>query len=210
MTDSINALFPSKKIVIIGDYNDYIVGSAVAGQTISPYQYALNNGFTGITLPSVFVGQTTYVGSTNHIIDNVICSSPLYSSYVDSSCFIFNEPETYINDYVNTTSDHLPVMSYYHFQFPNALTTMVKSDDNQLFTVVNPSQKGLLDIYTNSILNEKYNISIYDMLGKKVFQKDIFFNMTHYSNNEMSLSSGMYWIKIEGNGYNQIQKMMIE
>lgn len=75
--------------MVIGDYNDYLEGSMVAGNINSPYKYFLDNGFTGISLPSKYPGQSTYVGSTDHIIDNVACTPILYNKYIDSSFYIY-------------------------------------------------------------------------------------------------------------------------
>ncbi|MCC7028831.1 MAG: choice-of-anchor J domain-containing protein, partial [Chitinophagaceae bacterium] len=143
MTDSLNALFPNKKIMVIGDYNDFLEGSTVTGNINSPYKYLLDNGFTGITLPSKYPGQSTYAWSTDYIIDNIACKPDLYNQYIDSSFFIFNEAGQYISDYANTTSDHYACMSYYKFNFPNTLEDQHQQARAFNFTIQNPSAETL-------------------------------------------------------------------
>ena len=140
MADSLNALYSGKNILVLGDYNDYLEGSDVSGMTISPYDYLLQHGFTGITLPSLFPGQTTYVGSSNHMLDNLCISNGFMSRYADSSCFIFSEATRYISNYGIRLSDHIPVMSYYSFPAPNAVTTL-STPDTELHVV---QQNGIL------------------------------------------------------------------
>ena len=142
MTDSLNALFPGKKVLVIGDYNDYLEGTDVSGLTVSPYDYLLQHGYTGITLPSKFPNQTTYIVSANHIIDNIACSQPLYAHYPDSSCFIMNEVAKYIPNYDINSSDHLPLMTYFQFQTPNAVAD-IKTHHGMDIDIKNPSNNTL-------------------------------------------------------------------
>ncbi len=208
MTDSLNALFPGKKVIVIGDYNDYLVGSFVVGQTVSPYQYLLNAGYTGITLPSNFVGQTTYIGSTDHIIDNVVISNSMNPSYADSSCFIFSEAENYIESYGTTTSDHIPVMSYFKFNFPNGLKEVQPSTGYNYFNIVNPSS-STLEIYSDYFKNKHCKLRIFDITGKMVFMKEINFTQDYYIETLGGIQSGMYWVEVSNGQIHSILKWMV-
>lgn len=165
MTDSLNALFPNRKRLIVGDYNDYLEGSSVSGQTTSPYQYLLNNGFIGVTLPSVYPNQTTFVGSTDHLIDNVCYSQNLDPQFPDSACFIFSEVLDYIPSYAATTSDHLPVMSY--FKFSNPVEVESEPMAPASFVVVSPSNE-LHVLFPGQ--HREGTLEVFDLQGRQMLK----------------------------------------
>jgi hypothetical protein len=209
MTDSLNALFPGKKVIVLGDFNDYLEGSAVTGQTVSPYQYLLNSGYTGITLPSMFVGQTTFVFSTDHIIDNVVASSALYPFYADSSCFIFTESESFIESYATTTSDHIPVMSYFKFNFPNGIKDAQLMNGLRYFNIVNPSSSNL-EIYSDYFTNQVCKLRIVDITGKLLFNKEIHFNQDYYKESISGIQTGLYWVEISNGQHRSVEKWLVK
>jgi hypothetical protein len=204
MTDSLKVLFPGKKVLVIGDYNDYLEGANATGQTVSPYQYLLNNGFNGISLPSIYPTQSTFVGSTSHIIDNVVCTPNLKAKYIDSSFFIFTEANKYITDYSNTTSDHYPIMSYYQFNFPfisNGINTFEKS----LFGMVNPSN-NILNLYNIENGTTKSSLTVYDMMGKIVYQTLLENFQSHLQISIPNVKMGLYLVEINNDKGRSIQK----
>jgi endonuclease/exonuclease/phosphatase family metal-dependent hydrolase len=204
MTDSLKVLFPGKKVMVIGDFNDYLEGANAAGQTVSPYQYLLNNGFNGISLPSLYPTQSTFVGSTSHIIDNVVCTPNLKAKYIDSSFFIFTEANKYITDYSTTTSDHYPIMSYYQFNFPfisNGINTFEKS----LFGMVNPSN-NILNLYNIENGTTKSSLTVYDMMGKIVYQALLENFQSHLQISIPNVKMGLYLVEINNDKGRSIQK----
>ena len=205
MTDSLNTLFPNNQVIVIGDFNDFIEGTNVVGNVLSPYKYLLDNGFTGITLPSKYVGQSTYVGSSDFIIDNIVCKNNMMNKYVDSSFFIFTETEKYINDYRNTTSDHYPCMSYFKYNFPNTIRDIQKENHID-FTIQNPSN-NILKIHSN--LNEKTSLTIFDMLGKIVYKNNINIQ-PNFEINIPILNKGIYFVMIKTNDKFGVEKWLVE
>ena len=204
MTDSLKVLFPGKKVMVIGDFNDYLEGANATGQTVSPYQYLLNNGFNGISLPSLYPTQSTFVGSTSHIIDNVVCTPNLKAKYIDSSFFIFTEANKYITDYSTTTSDHYPIMSYYQFNFPfisNGINTLEKS----LFGMVNPSN-NILNLYNIENGTTKSSLTVYDMMGKIVYQALLENFQSHLQISIPNVKMGLYLVEINNDKGRSIQK----
>ncbi len=209
MTDSLNALFQNKKLMVIGDYNDYLEGSAVAGNVNSPYKYLLDNGFTGISLPSKYPGQSTYVGSTDHIIDNIACRTNLYNQYVDSSFFIFTEASRYITDYSNTTSDHYPCMTYYKFVFPNSATEYQKKEFKSSFKIKNPSSNTLtlMDIKDFSGSMRLY---VYDIFGMILFSRVVHSPLSQFTVQLPELSPGLYFVSLGNQNGKEVQKWLVE
>ncbi|MGI9190952.1 MAG: choice-of-anchor J domain-containing protein [Chitinophagaceae bacterium] len=197
MKDSLNALFPGKKILILGDYNDYLEGTHVNGQTVSPYQSLLNSNYTGITLPSVYPAQTTYVNSTGHLIDNVVCSNALLPKYIDSSCFIFTEPLQYIGNYVSNSSDHYPVLSYWRFTFgqqPNEISDF--SSANHDILLQNPSHNRLV-IHNLSNQVQSATIRVFDLTGKVIWQTQTSLALDVSPMDIGFFPSGLYLVQIE-------------
>ncbi len=208
MTDSLNALFPGKKVMVIGDYNDFLEGTDVSSLSVSPYQYMLDHGFTGITLPSHFPNQTTYVGGVNTIFDNVACTPNLMAIYPDSSCFIFDEVEKYIPDYSNTTSDHLPVMSYFRFNFPIDVAVKDISKTNSIFTIINPSS-NTLQLSWNESADETINVSVYDITGNKLYAGKVSKREKKTAISLPSLHDGFYFVEVSHGQYHDIKKWLV-
>jgi endonuclease/exonuclease/phosphatase family metal-dependent hydrolase len=211
LTDSLNGLFPSKKIVVLGDFNDYLDGTSVVGQSVSPYQYLLSNGFTGLTLPSLFAGQSTFVGSVDHMIDNVVYSNTMQPFTVDSSTFVFTESQNYITNYVNTTSDHFPLMSYFKFNFPNQIDAIYfEAQHVNRCIIVNPTQ-GNLHIFPNS--NEHagvWTITLTDLAGKILYSKPIILGNHGYSEEFSYIQSGMYLVHLQQDKHTETHKWLIQ
>jgi len=209
MTDSLNTLFPGKKIIVIGDYNDFLEGSSVAGISVTPYKYMLDNGFTGITLPSHFPGQTTFIGSANTLFDNVAISSSMVSTYADSSCFIFNEVEKYIPDYGNSTSDHIPVMSYYKFNFyPTGVNEEVFATHHENFRIVNPSS-NILTLFLSEQSHQPLYVLITDATGKVILRKRVN-EFGHSLKIECpELAPGFYFVELNNAKFREVKKWIV-
>lgn len=208
MTDSLNALFPGKKIIVLGDYNDFLEGTNVSSMTVTPYKYMLDHGFTGITLPSHYLNQTTFVGSANTIFDNVACTSNLMALYPDSSCFIFNEVESYIPDYVATTSDHLPVMSYFKFDFPNELHDMTRLNSFSDFNFINPSN-NTLSFFANENYTDKTTLNIYDITGHLLYNKQGISLSNPIQLNIEQLHTGLYFVELKSGEKLAVKKWLV-
>ena len=204
MTDSLKVLFPGKKIMVIGDFNDYLEGANATGQTVSPYQYLLNNGFSGISLPSLYPTQSTFVGSTSHFIDYVVCTPNLKATYIDSSFFIFTETNKYIPDYSNTTSDHYPIMSYFKFNFP-FIFNGINTYENNLFGMVNPSN-NTLNLYNIENGTAKSSLKVYDMMGKIVYQTLLDNFQTNIQLIIPNIKTGLYFVEINNEKGRGVQK----
>ena len=192
MSDSLNALFPIQKKLIVGDFNDYLEGSSVAGQSTSPFQNLFTSGYKGVTLPSVYPGQTTFLGSPDHLIDNVVFSQNMSGFFPDSACFIFSEAPRYIADYEASMSDHLPVMSYYKFNNPLFVTESKSGADIRM---VNPS-KGRVQLYLGQ-LSSDWRLKVYDLYGKLLHQSTQASTSSGFEINLTDIQPGLYIVQVE-------------
>ena len=153
----------------------------------------MNNGFTGITLPSLFPGEQTYLGATNSLIDNYVASSSSYQQYIPNSTIILREADFAIDSFKSTTSDHLPVLSFFKTNSANTgIETVVKEN---LFKLVQLAE-GNFYILLPDDYQEKVHVSIYSYDGKKVFSKN--YNPNEEIRESLNwLNKGIYLVQIK-------------
>lgn len=103
---------PGARIILLGDYNDDVDVSIYDDSSPSPYDdfVMAENSFLTVTESISQDNQSSYIaGNYSDLIDHIIISDELFNNYTASSEEIYFEAEEFIDDYVNTTSDHLPV-----------------------------------------------------------------------------------------------------
>lgn len=105
---------PNENIVLLGDYNDdvdeSIYYSSSGNYEETPYYLFVNDteNFDVISKKLSDAGQSASINYED-IIDHITISDELFNSYVKNSTSVYKAPMSYIDDYGNTTSDHLPV-----------------------------------------------------------------------------------------------------
>lgn len=102
---------PEAHILILGDFNDDIDVTIFNGSSPSPYLDFTENeeSFRAVTEPISEEGGSSYIaGNYTDLIDHIIISDELFTNYRSSSAEIFRA-DSFIENYVSTTSDHLPV-----------------------------------------------------------------------------------------------------
>lgn len=117
MKDSLDRYYGNQYVMIIGDFNDHLNGSIVAGKP-SPYQNFVNDaGYHPITLPLNTTGYQSTIFYPNSVIDQQMISSNMNKWYIASSAMIRTDVSQPVPDF-NTanTSDHYPVSSMYNIR----------------------------------------------------------------------------------------------
>lgn len=115
LLDTLNAYFKEENVIIVGDYNDRVIGSTYASAA-SPFKGFVDDAsnYTALTLPLDQAGSVSYLGGSA-MIDHLIVSNELAGGYIANSTVI-EDPRAYISGYnANTASDHLPVYSRFNF-----------------------------------------------------------------------------------------------
>ncbi|NGP76007.1 hypothetical protein G3570_05160 [Balneolaceae bacterium YR4-1] len=113
---------PDTRIILLGDYNDDVDVSIYDDSSPSPYDdfVMAENSFRAVTESISDANQSSYIaGDYSDLIDHIIISDELFNNYTASSEEIYFEAENFIEDYVNTTSDHLPVWAKIDFTGAN-------------------------------------------------------------------------------------------
>jgi len=135
--DSLVANYANDNIILVGDYNDDVdVSIGAPTNPESTYKVFVDNtaNFNTLTYPlSQTAGISTFPNSSS-FLDHIITSNELTNDYVSNSIKV-EDPRTYITNYINTTSDHLPV---------SARFLLTKS--NQTITFASITDKSLTDV----------------------------------------------------------------
>ncbi|MEZ7504489.1 MBG domain-containing protein [Flavobacterium sp. Arc2] len=110
LKDSLDAQYPDANFMILGDYNDDVSTSVIAGNP-SSYQKIVEDTdrYNALTLELSKAGAYSYL-SSGGFLDHIIISNELTKDYVPNSIAVY-DPRVDISNYVNTTSDHGPVIA---------------------------------------------------------------------------------------------------
>jgi endonuclease/exonuclease/phosphatase family metal-dependent hydrolase len=122
----LDATHPTKKVIVVGDWNDDVDTSITSGQA-TPYQ-----NFVGATgswaFPTRALSLAGIPSTTGYpdIIDHHLNSNELNATLVSGSTEVYRV-DTYISSYDATTSDHFPVLTRYTFGSGSAGSVTVTS-----------------------------------------------------------------------------------
>jgi hypothetical protein len=115
LKDSLDAEYPNANFMILGDYNDDVDVSVISPNP-SSYQKMVEDTdrYNALTLDISKAGAISYLGSGG-FLDHIIVSNELTSEYVPNSVAVY-DPRLDIANYVNTTSDHGPVIARFELK----------------------------------------------------------------------------------------------
>ncbi|MEO6818196.1 MAG: lamin tail domain-containing protein [Ginsengibacter sp.] len=147
---TLNNLYPSDNIVLLGDFNDDLDFSITAGFTISSYQVfnVDSTHFYSPTLALSLAGKKSTV-KYNDMIDHVELSNEMEEFYMKNTASVLTDVATLIPNYGTTTSDHYPVFTRYAFD-PAILPVVLVS-----FTATKKNNAVVLDWSTSQEINSK-------------------------------------------------------
>jgi Endonuclease/Exonuclease/phosphatase family/Secretion system C-terminal sorting domain len=195
LKNRLDFLHGSDRIVVMGDFNDETGSSIFAGRT-SPYVDFVADPEYTFLIPDGIVG--TWCGSDNQCrtgstIDNILITSEMEAALVPDSGKRYAELLTELPNYVNTTSDHLPVLA--RFSFPQATGT-----NREALPPEAPALQAW-PIPANGFVTVELagpaRIAVYDLLGRRVYLEDRFASgQTLLDLSE--LKAGMYTLRVQG------------
>jgi endonuclease/exonuclease/phosphatase family metal-dependent hydrolase len=193
-----------KNSILLGDFNDGVTGSYFNGQA-SPYaNFAQDTAhYTLLTAPLELNGESSYVGFVpGSSIDHIIVSNDLAQMYR-------NDARTYtglqfLNDYINTVSDHLPVIASFGIQTSTSLEPAVGEYVSEialssLEIYPNPSVGGDARLSITSRCQSEATVQVVDLLGRTVASKDIVLRAgksNHVLGGMTDLPNGAYLIGV--------------
>ncbi|AKD05112.1 T9SS type A sorting domain-containing protein [Pontibacter korlensis] len=108
LKDTLDQYYPNANLILLGDYNDDVDASIGSGETA--YQLFMQaEDYDVLSYSLSAAGMRSYITQDN-VIDHITISNELFDEYLPGSEALVI-PFNYITNYVNTTSDHLPVVA---------------------------------------------------------------------------------------------------
>ncbi|HEY8896997.1 MAG TPA: T9SS type A sorting domain-containing protein, partial [Niastella sp.] len=154
LKDTLDAIYRNDNVIILGDYNDRLVGSIYSGASVSPYNAFKTDaaGYFPLTYSLDSAGKVSFITGTG-LIDHIIITQALKGFSIDSSTAI-EDARTYVANYNDSTaSDHLPVFTRFSFEAGAPLPVSLLD-----FTARPKNSTVLVSWATAMELNNKYFI----------------------------------------------------
>lgn len=156
LRDSLVANYANDNIVLLGDFNDDVdVSIGAPTNTESTYKSFVDDviNFNALTYPLSQTGAVSFPNSSS-FLDHIIISNELTNAYIPTSVAV-EDARTYITNYINTTSDHLPVSARFllSVKTDQAITFTAlptKTFGDAAFVLSAISTSGLPVTYTSS------------------------------------------------------------
>ncbi|GAB3532786.1 hypothetical protein GCM10027443_17100 [Pontibacter brevis] len=121
--DTLDQYYPNANIILLGDYNDD-VDESIGGGPSTYSNFVEAEDFRVVTAALSEAGLRSFITRDN-VIDHITISNELYDDYLAGSAALVI-PFNWIENYANTTSDHLPVFT--RFQLTEPLRVDAGSD----------------------------------------------------------------------------------
>jgi hypothetical protein len=152
LKDSLDAEYPNANFMILGDYNDDVDVSVISPYP-SSYQKMVEDTdrYNALTIEISKAGAYSYLGSGG-FLDHIIVSNELTNDYVPNSVAVY-DPRLDIANYVNTTSDHGPVIARFELKKQAqtiAFPSIIHSETVTSYDLTATSTSGLNVTYTSS------------------------------------------------------------
>lgn len=180
------AAYNTKNVIVVGDYNDFLVGtnaSTACACTDSPFKNFMDDtaDYTGIT-------QNVFDYYRNRmVIENFIISNELTDNYISASAALETSMTQLISGFYGNTSNHLPITAKFQFSTLGGEEFMAEKTNWTIY----PNPVGsTLNITTTADFTNSFT-TIYDITGRQVLNEK--FSTTV---NVSALPAGIYVVKI--------------
>lgn len=153
LKDSLDVHYPNADFMILGDYNDDVDESVIAGNP-SSYQKLVEDTarYNTLTLDISKTGAYSFL-SSGGFLDHIITSNELNDDYIANSTTVY-DPRTDITNYTTTTSDHGPVIARFELKKAEQTITFnpiaAKTYGAIPFDLVASTNSNLAITYTSS------------------------------------------------------------
>jgi hypothetical protein len=175
--------YNTKKIILTGDFNDYLIGSMCSSCGTSPYKSFMDDvvNFKGLT------SGLQSLGYNNPVIDNVIISNELVPFYVASSAMNETTATQTVSSYSSTTSDHTPVSVRLRID-PTQLTALNTATTETKISLTLSADK---QTYTIKSADDLLMVRVLNINGIEILlQKDSTVNLSRFT-------GGVYFIQVK-------------
>ncbi|WP_420456241.1 endonuclease/exonuclease/phosphatase family protein [Rubrivirga sp.] len=201
-----------EEVILLGDFNDLLVGSTRGGGLASPYDvFVQDAGYVAATLPLQQAGLNTFCRSSTcasgDTRDHLLFTAGLSDAYVDGSADRFGEVLD-IDNYVNSTSDHVPVLARFSF-----LATDAAGDPDAgvalLPSAPNPFRAGTRLRFRLDAPGD-VRLDVFDALGRRVASLAGAFGGGEHAVplRGEGLAPGVYVVRLQAAGGVQTQRLV--
>ena len=194
LKDTLDAFYPTDRLIILGDYNDDLDISICPGFSESNYSNFVKdssdaNSYKALTLPLSLSGVASIAGYPS-FLDHVIVSNEVVPYYVHGSAeMLKNKVSTWASSYTSDVSDHYPVLTKYVMD----QATGIKDANNSVSRLFYPvPASNELNIANNDGEYETY--TIFNVDGKQLLHGKLQKNLTNISLEK--ISPGSYFIRL--------------
>ena len=168
LKDSLDVNYPDANLIILGDYNDDVDESVIAGNPSSFQKMVEDTArYNPLTLEISKTGAFSYL-SSGGFLDHITISNELTPDYVPNSTFVY-DPRLDVANYVNTTSDHGPVIARFELKADATLSTndLIATNGLSVVAYPNPTSESF-NVVINSENAQDLKLNIYDILGRSM------------------------------------------
>lgn len=162
LKDSLDAHYANANLILLGDYNDDVKASVIAGQPSSYEVFVTDtNNYKALTLEISQAGAYSFL-SSGGFLDHITISNELVNQYIQGSTAVY-DPRNEITDYTETTSDHGPVIA--RFQLKQDLLSTPDFAKNNFYVKAYPNP--VTDVVRFDVKNTDKNLKLrfYDING---------------------------------------------
>ncbi|MCC9071488.1 choice-of-anchor J domain-containing protein [Flavobacterium sp. F-65] len=167
LKDSLDRYYSKSNLIILGDYNDDVKASVI---TPNPSSYKAfvddTSNYNALTLEISKAGAFSFL-SSGGFLDHIMISNELNSEYIANSIAVY-DPRNDISNYVNTTSDHGPVIARFELKATNL--GAIDFETNNEFAVKaypNPAT-DVVNIFVKTNDDKKLKLRLYDITGRMI------------------------------------------
>ncbi|AYN04995.1 T9SS-dependent choice-of-anchor J family protein [Flavobacterium sp. 140616W15] len=167
LKDSLDRYYANSDLIILGDYNDDVKASVVTPNP-SSYKMFVDDvaNYNALTLDISKAGAFSFL-SSGGFLDHIMISNELNSEYIPNSIAVY-DPRSDINNYVNTTSDHGPVIA--RFELKKSTLGTIDFETKNGFAVKtypNPAT-DIVNVLVKTNDDKKLKLRLYDITGRMI------------------------------------------
>ena len=167
LKDSLDQYYPNSNLIILGDYNDDVKASVIAPNP-SSYKMFVDDtaNYTALTLEISKAGAFSYL-SSNGFLDHIMISNELNDQYIPNSIAVY-DPRVDIADYVNTTSDHGPVIARFELKAATLSIPDFETKNGYFVQAFPNPTTDVVNVVVKTNNDKKLKFKLYDITGHLV------------------------------------------
>lgn len=200
LKDSLDANYPNANIILLGDYNDDVKASVIAGYASSYEAFVTDtNNYKALTLEISQAGAYSFL-SSGGFLDHITISNELFDDYIANSTAVY-DPRNDITGYTTTTSDHGPVIA--RFELKQDVLSTPDFGKNKYYVKAYPNPAtDVLNFDIKMAQGRDLKIRLYDFNGRTVGNPISVKNESEISKAVVSVNSlvsGVYFYTVTEN-----------